>query len=88
MRITPAIYELFSQLKKCSFYNQYGPSESHVVTAYTLGNSPENWPYLPPIGCPIDNTTVYITDSNLQPVPIGVTGELLIGGVATWKGIS
>ena len=86
LQITPAICELFSQLKKCSFYNQYGPSESHVVTEYTLGDSPENWSYLPPIGHPIDNTTVYITDSNLQPVPIGVTGELLIGVVGHGRG--
>lgn len=81
LRITPAIYELFSQMKECSFYNQYGPSESHVVTSYALGDSPKDWSYLPPIGRPIDNTIVYITDSNLQSVPIGVTGELLIGGV-------
>ncbi|MHC4454089.1 MAG: non-ribosomal peptide synthetase, partial [Planctomycetota bacterium] len=86
LRITSAIYELFNQLENCSFYNQYGPSETHVVTSYALGDSPKDWPYLPPIGSPIDNTMVYITDSNLQPVPIGVTGELLISGIGVGRG--
>ncbi|MEH2367591.1 amino acid adenylation domain-containing protein [Nostoc sp.] len=60
--------------------NNYGPTENTVVA--TSGTVPKRQQaYLPPaIGRAIANTQVYILDSLLQPVPIGVTGELYIGG--------
>ncbi|MEO6230170.1 MAG: amino acid adenylation domain-containing protein [Ferruginibacter sp.] len=65
--------------------NQYGPTEAHVVSSYTI--DPENdLPQLPPIGKPIDNTQLYILDALGQPVPVGVAGELFIGGVQVAKG--
>ena len=82
LKITRQIANWFSKLKNCTLYNQYGPSESHVVTAFTLTDSPSYWPALPPIGRPIANTQIHILDAQLQPVPIGVPGELYIGGIA------
>ncbi|MBD2452311.1 amino acid adenylation domain-containing protein [Nostoc sp. FACHB-152] len=86
LRITTAIAHLFSQLPKCSLYNHYGPSETHVVTAFTLTGSSKDWPALPPIGQPIANSQIYLLDSNLQPVPAGVAGELYVGGISLAKG--
>jgi len=86
LQITPAIANLFSQLKDCSLHNQYGPSESHVVTASTLKGSTDNWSALPPIGRPIVNTQIYILDQFAQPVPVGTPGELYIGGVCLARG--
>ncbi|MEP6490690.1 amino acid adenylation domain-containing protein [Microcoleus vaginatus GB2-A3] len=86
LQISRAIVNWFSQLKDCTLHNQYGPSESHVVTAFTLTGSPENWPKLPSIGRPIANAKIYILDSQLQPVPIGIPGELYIGGVSLANG--
>ncbi|ARV57485.1 non-ribosomal peptide synthetase [Nostocales cyanobacterium HT-58-2] len=86
LQITPALTNLFSRLPDCTLHNHYGPSESHVVTALTLADSVNSWVALPPIGRPIANTSIYILDSNLQPVPIGVPGELYIGGVALARG--
>ncbi|MCF4968894.1 non-ribosomal peptide synthetase [Nostoc sp. CMAA1605] len=86
LQITPAIAQWFSQLGDCTLHNHYGPSESHVVTAFTLSHSVETWPLLPPIGKPIANTQIQILDKNLQPVPVGVPGELYIGGVALARG--
>ncbi len=50
LQITPQIRNLFGRLPNCQLHNQYGPSETHVVTAYTLAGPPVHWPLLPPIG--------------------------------------
>lgn len=87
LQITPAIANFFQKLPHATLHNQYGPSESHVVTAFTLtGGSVNNWPTLPPIGRPIANTQIYLLDQEKQPVPIGQTGEVYIGGVNLAKG--
>ncbi|AHJ31215.1 non-ribosomal peptide synthetase [Nodularia spumigena CS-584] len=86
LQITPAISQWFSKLGNCTLHNHYGPSESHAVTAFTLSPPVETWPLLPPIGKAIANTEIYLLDQNLQPVPIGIPGELYIGGVSLARG--
>jgi amino acid adenylation domain-containing protein len=85
LQSTTQIAQLCESLQ-CRLNNHYGPSETHVVTAHTLSRLPQEWPTLPPIGRPIDNTGIYILDRNLEPVPVGVTGELYIGGVNVCRG--
>lgn len=80
LRITPAIGRFFSRLPACTLTNQYGPTETHVATAYTLTGSPDSWPTLPAIGRPIANTAMQLLDAHMQPVPVGVVGEIYIGG--------
>ncbi len=79
LQVTPAIAQWFSQVD-CTLHNQYGPTESHVVTAYTLTGAAHAWPAWPPIGRPVANSQVYILDPAQQPVPLGVVGELYLGG--------
>jgi amino acid adenylation domain-containing protein len=86
LQITPAIRSLFQNLPHCKLVNQYGPSETHVVTAYPLSGSPKNWSPLPPIGHPIANVQVYLLDEYQNQVPVGVPGEIVIGGAAPAKG--
>src|SRR5262249_29183550 len=86
LHITQDMAEWFGRLDKCTLQNQYGPSESHEVTAYTLQGRPEEWPKLPPVGRPIANARVYVLDRELRPVPIGVPGELHLGGIALGRG--
>ena len=86
LQITPAIRSLFQNLPHCKLVNQYGPSETHVVTAYPLSGSPENWSLSPPIGHPIANVQVYLLDNHQNQVPVGVPGEMVIGGAAPAKG--
>lgn len=80
LQCSPAIIRLFEALPAAILQNQYGPSESHVVTSFQLPGRPEEWPLLPPIGKPIDNARIYILDEQMGPVPVGVPGQLFIGG--------
>jgi amino acid adenylation domain-containing protein len=82
LHITPDLVNFFRELPGCTLQNQYGPTESHVVTSFTLKDAASSWSPLPPIGRAIANTQIYILDRHLQPLPIGVSGELYIGGVA------
>nr|MBW4563383.1 amino acid adenylation domain-containing protein [Mojavia pulchra JT2-VF2] len=86
LRITGAIAHLFNHVPQCSLHNHYGPSETHVVTAFSLTGSVQDWPALPPIGQPIANSQIHLLDSQLQPVPVGVPGELYVGGVSLARG--
>ncbi|WP_375514724.1 amino acid adenylation domain-containing protein [uncultured Nostoc sp.] len=66
-------------------HNLYGPTEAAVdVTAWKCQRD-SNMSTVP-IGRPINNTQIYLLDSDLQPVPVGVPGELYIGGVAVGRG--
>ena len=86
VRITPAVATFFEHLPDCTFQNQYGPSETHIVTKYLLEGPPSTWPALPSIGRPLANTEAYILDPQRRPVPLGATGELYIGGVQVATG--
>jgi acyl carrier protein len=66
------------------FFNAYGPTEATVcAAAYECGVGEKG---APPIGKPILNTKLYIVDGKMEPVPVGVRGELCIGGVGLARG--
>ena len=69
-------------LKRCKLYNYYGPTET---TIYSTGKrvSSRN---INEIGNPIRNTRTYVLDSNLNPVPVGMKGELYIAGIGVARG--
>jgi amino acid adenylation domain-containing protein len=86
LQITPAVAALFVSLPGARLHNQYGPTETHVVTAETLTGPPASWPALPPIGRPVDGDLVRVLDPGLEPCPAGVPGELCLGGAALARG--
>lgn len=86
LTMTPALVRLLEALPECRLYNQYGPSEAHVVTLHELVGSPSTWPAQPPIGRPIDGTQIYLLNEALVPVPIGVPGEVFLGGAGLARG--
>jgi amino acid adenylation domain-containing protein len=66
--------------------NTYGPTEcADDVAAHRLTASPPS-PAAVPIGRAIANTQLYVLDARLRPVPIGIRGELWVGGVAVGRG--
>ncbi|WP_397324696.1 amino acid adenylation domain-containing protein [Nostoc sp. 2RC] len=86
LRITPAISQMFQNAPQCILQNQYGPSESHVVTSFTLEQDVNSWSVLPPIGCPIPGVAIYILDEHYNLMPIGIAGEIFIGGECLAQG--
>ncbi|WP_169218415.1 non-ribosomal peptide synthetase [Brasilonema sp. UFV-L1] len=80
------LHQYPSDLLPLLVVNNYGPTENTVVTTSGLVVANGREHISPPIGRPIANTQVYILDSHLQPVPIGVPGELYIGGAGLARG--
>jgi amino acid adenylation domain-containing protein len=81
-------YELqqrFFDRSSAALHNLYGPTEASIeVTAWEC--SRDSHLSVVPIGRPIANTQIYILDPHLNPVPIGVAGELHIGGIGLARG--
>ena len=77
--------ELANQLieKSASLWNMYGPTETTIWSTVHQVSSTEG-PVL--VGRPIANTRIYILDRYMQPTPIGVPGELCIGGTGVARG--
>ena len=79
------LQERFFERLPVELYNLYGPTEASVdVTFWKCQRGSKQLTV--PIGKPVANTKIYILDHLLQPVPIGVTGELHIGGVQVARG--
>ncbi len=75
----------FAVLPQAELHNVYGPTEAAVVVTHwkcELGSAE----HIVPIGRPIANTQIYILDRVMQPVPLGVVGEIHIGGVQVASG--
>ena len=73
---------------KCKIINHYGPTESTVgiLTYLVKKNSVKQNTATVPIGRPLANNQVYVLDSEQKLVPIGVTGELYVGGANLTRG--
>ncbi|MFJ8162334.1 amino acid adenylation domain-containing protein [Streptomyces sp. NPDC096136] len=85
LQVTDALRTFFTRVP-AFLENQYGPSETHVVTAERLTGTPDTWPDLPAIGLAVQHTRVEILDDRLQPLPAGVPGEICVFGAALADG--
>lgn len=71
------------QVTRARIENMYGPTET---TIWSTTGPAEDSPGPCPIGTPISNTQAYVLDSEMQPVPVGIAGELWIGGDGVTRG--
>lgn len=75
----------FARLPGVELHNLYGPTEAAVDVTYWACR-PGDDRLTVPIGRPVANTQIYLLDTNLEPVPVGHSGELYIGGVQVGRG--
>jgi amino acid adenylation domain-containing protein len=83
--LTPELQKRFFTRLNAKLYNLYGPTEAAVDVTYWECQQESNLKTVP-IGRPVANTQMYILDRNMQPVPVGIPGELYIGGVQVARG--
>ncbi len=88
-------WELIQQIQQhqsqfdnqCRIFNHYGPTETTVgVTTYPVTQSTHQFSKTVPLGRPLDNTQVYILSEEMKLLPLGMTGEIYLGGVGLARG--
>lgn len=83
---TSEIRQLFSKIAGSRLHNQYGPSETHVATAYSLPESVAAWPDLPSIGSAIKGSACFILNETGELIEDEGIGELILAGVCVGEG--
>jgi amino acid adenylation domain-containing protein len=83
--LNPVLRDRCLETLDADLFNLYGPTEAAVDVSASECVAGEP-PWTVPIGAPVANTQLHVLDPQLQPVPIGIPGELYIGGVQVGRG--
>ncbi|MER6104112.1 amino acid adenylation domain-containing protein [Streptomyces sp. NPDC001832] len=86
LRITDEIRQFCAARPDTVLENQYGPTETHLLTHHTMTGDPALFPDLPPVGVPVDGIELHLLDGLMRPVPPGAKGEIYVGGVCLAHG--
>ncbi len=82
---TEMVKAFYEQAPWADLYNLYGPTEATIDAACWACARDENRLNVP-VGRPVGNVRVYVLDREMQPVPVGIAGEICIGGVQLARG--
>lgn len=82
----PHVRQALDELPGCQLINGYGPTENTTFSCCYAIQAEDTLDPSVPIGQPISHTQAYVLDERLQPVPIGVVGELYLGGEGLARG--
>ncbi len=88
-RVDPEVFQAWKRLtgRGIRWFNAYGPTEATgTATIYEAGSSAWEGQSCVPIGTSLANTTAYVLDGGMSPLPAGVVGELFIGGAGVARG--
>ncbi|WP_122848380.1 non-ribosomal peptide synthetase [Pseudomonas viridiflava] len=77
---TDALRDWFDGMPQARLFNHYGPTETHVVSAWRLPESVRDWLLRAPIGRAVSNALLLLVDDFDRPVPAGNRGYLLVAG--------
>ena len=80
------VQKALETLPSTQIINGYGPTENTTFSSWYLVEDLSTKAATIPIGCAISNTQIYLLDQNLQPIPIGIPGELYLGGAGLARG--
>lgn len=86
LKITPSVERLLAAYPQIRLFNDYGPTESNVITALDVTARGDHFGALPPIGRPVRSSRCYVLDRYLHAVPEGMPGELYLAGTALARG--
>ncbi|WP_414945628.1 amino acid adenylation domain-containing protein, partial [Amycolatopsis sp. cmx-11-32] len=86
MTLSPQVREFYTTRPQQRLHNQYGPTETQMISGYRLPGNATEWAVPVPIGRPLPNMRVYVLDAHLRPVAPGIPGELYTAGVGLGRG--
>lgn len=84
--VTDEIRKFFERHPRARLVNHFGPSETHVCTSLVMDGDPAQWHDMPSIGSPLANVRCYVLDEAMGLAPVGVAGELYVGGAGLARG--
>lgn len=83
---TETVQRFYRRLPQAQLHHSYGPTETSIAAAeFVCPDQEDGWQVMP-LGRPLGNNQLYILDRQMEPAPIGVTGELYIGGAGLARG--
>ncbi|GHC84205.1 hypothetical protein GCM10007079_25970 [Nocardiopsis terrae] len=84
--LDPLVERFFARRPGIELINLYGPTETHAVTTHRLSSDRDGWRTHTPIGLPISGVTAQVVDDTGHLAPLGVPGEMMLGGRCTADG--
>lgn len=86
LKLSPAVMEFARGHPRLALHNDYGPTETHVVTSSALSEREDLGGPLPPIGLPVTGSRAYVLDRYGRLSPPGIPGELFLAGACLARG--